>query len=150
MRYLPLVLLLLILAGFAIPVTAADPNRMGYLSLDGVSIELHDADARIVVEYTVDPGMHLIILLLGTGDLQRKLEKALNYPGLKAGEVGLNRSVFTVEDMAESYGDRAYWFPAHDFGATFPRLTVEAPGYSLSYTNASSIPRGFGYFGGSP
>jgi hypothetical protein len=150
MRSLFLVLVLLLLAGLAIPVSAADTNRMGYLTIEGVTIGLHDTGARIEVTYTTDPGMHLIFLLFGTGDLQRKLEKALSFPSLKAEEVGLDHAVFTAEDAAEYYGDRAYWFPAHSFGITFPLVKVEAPGYSLSYTRASSIPKGFGYFGDNP
>jgi hypothetical protein len=142
--------LLLLPAALAIPVTAADTNRVGYLSLDGVSIELHGAGATIGVDYTLDPGMGVIILLLGTGDLQRKIERALNFPSLKAGEVGLSHAVFTVDDAAESYGDQAYWFPAHSFGVTFPRVTIAAPGYSLSYLDAREIPKGFGYFGNLP
>jgi hypothetical protein len=150
MRFLHPVFLLLLLAGLAIPAAAADTNRVGYLSLEGVGIELHNADARIQVDYTLDPGMQLMIIFLGTGDLQRKLEKSLNFPSLKAEEVGLTRAVFTAEGAAENYGEHAYWFPAHSFGATFPWVKVEAPGYSLSYTGARSIPKGFGYFGDMP
>jgi hypothetical protein len=144
------VLVLLLLAGLAIPAAAADTNRVGYLSIDAVEIELHDADARIEVDYTLDPGMHLMFFLFGTGDLQRKLEKALNFPSLRAEEVGLTGAVFTVEGAAENYGDRAYWFPAHSFGTTIPEVRIEAPGYSLSYSGARSIPKGFGYFGDMP
>ncbi|MDD1668710.1 MAG: hypothetical protein LUO97_02815 [Methanomicrobiales archaeon] len=144
------VLLLLLFAGLALPGSAADTNRVGYLSLDGVRIELHDSAARIDVDYTLDPGMGVIIMFLGTGDLQRKVERALNFPSLQAGEVGLGHAVFTAEDAAESYGDRAFWFPAHSFGVTFPRVEVAAPGYSLFYTDARAIPKGFGYFGKGP
>ena len=152
MRLLVPVLALLLLSALAIPAAAADggraeANRMGYLTVGDATITLHGTEARIEVDYTVDPRMHVIFLLFGTGDLQRKLEKALNYPSLKAGEVGLDHAVFTVDDAAESYGDQAYWFPAHRFGITFPRVQVEAPGYSLSYTQAGSLPKGFGYFG---
>ena len=146
----PVLGLLLLLTCLALPVSAADTNRMGYLSLEGVRIQLHGADARIEVDYALDPGTSLVILLFGPGDLQRKLEKSLNFPSLKAEEVGLTRAVFTAEDAAENYGDRAYWFPAHRFGITFPRVKVEAPGYSLSYSEALSIPKGFGYFGTIP
>ncbi|HVN66216.1 MAG TPA: hypothetical protein VMT31_06360 [Methanomicrobiales archaeon] len=143
----PVLVLLLLLAALVLPVSAADTNRIGYLSLDGVSIELQGPDARIEVDYALDPGMDMIILLFGKSDLQRKLEKALNFPSLRAGEVGLTHAVFTEIHAAENYGERAFWFPPHRFGITFPRVRVEAPGYSLSFTDARSIPRGFGYFG---
>jgi hypothetical protein len=146
MRWHLLLVLGLLLPALSLPALAADENRVGYLSLEGVSIELQGPEARIEVDYTLDPGMQLILLLLGTGDLQRKLERSLNFPSLKAEEVGPTRAVFTLEDATADYGDRAYWFPPHSFGATFPRVTVEAPGYSQSYTRTRSIPKGFGYF----
>jgi hypothetical protein len=146
----PVLVLLLLLAGLALPVTAAGTNRMGYLSLEGVSIELHGTDARIVVDYALDPGTSLVILLFGSGDLQRKLEQALNFPSPQVEEMSLTRAVFTEEHAAESYGDRAYWFPAHRFGATFPLVKVEAPGYFLSFAKADATPKGFGYFGDRP
>jgi len=150
MRRPPLVFLALLVAVLALPAFAAEYNRMGYLSLEGVSIELHGADARIVVDYTLDPGLPLVIFLFGSGDLQRKLEKALNFSSLKPEEVGLTRAVFTAEYAAESYGNQAYWFPAHHFGATFPLVRVKAPGYSLTYTGVQSTPNGFGFFGDLP
>jgi hypothetical protein len=150
MRSLLPVLVLLLVAALAVPAAAAEPNRMGYLTIGEVTISLEGTDARIEVNYTVDPRMNLMILLFGTGDLQRKLEKALNFPSLKAGEVGLDHAVFTAEGAAEYYGEHAYWFPAHSFGATLPRVKVEAPGYSLTYTRAGSIPKGFGYFVDTP
>ncbi|HMK15497.1 MAG TPA: hypothetical protein VK450_01115 [Methanomicrobiales archaeon] len=152
MRPFPVVLALLLLAaGLALPVSAAeanraDTNRVGYVSIEGVSISLHGSEARIGVDYTIDPGMHLIFLLFGTGDLQRKIEKALNYPSLKAGELGSGHAVFTLEGAADCSPDGACWFTAHRFGATIPRVEITAPGYSLSYTRAGSIPKGFGYF----
>jgi hypothetical protein len=147
MRWPLPVLLVLLLAGLVLPVPAAEGNRIGYLSVEKVRIELHDERARVEVDYTLDPGMNLVVLLFGTGDLQRKLERSLNFRSMNAREVGLSRAVFTVDGAAEDYGDRAYWFPAHEFGVTFPRVTIQAPGYSMTFEGARSIPRGFGYFG---
>lgn len=144
------ILLVLLLTGLALPVCAAGPGRIGYVSFDEVSIELTNEKARVEVDYTLDPGMSLVILLFGGGDLQRKLEKALNFPSTRAGEVGLTRAVFFVDDAAENYGDGAYWFPPHPFGVTFPEVRVEAPGYTLEFAMASAIPAGFGYFGDLP
>jgi hypothetical protein len=150
MRCLFPVLVLLLLAGLGIPGSAAGTSRIGYLSLDRVEIQLHDGDARVEVAYSLDPGVNLFILLLGSGDLQRKLEQSLNFPGARAGEVGLTHASFFVEGAAENYGDRAYWFPEHRFGVTIPSVKVRAPGYSMTFEDTQSIPRGFGYFGDGP
>jgi hypothetical protein len=150
MRWPLLVLLVLLSIGLAAPVLAIDADKIGYISFEQVRIQLHDADARIEVDYTLDPGMNVIILLFGVGDLQKKVEKALNFPSLKAEGVGLSHAAFIVNGASEDYGNRAYWFPAHGFGVTFPLVKVNAPGYSLSYTRAREIPRGFGYFGNMP
>ena len=150
MRWPLLVLLVLLSIGPAAPVLAIDAGRIGYVSFEQVRIQLHDADARVEVDYTLDPGMHVIILLFGVGDLQKKVERSLNFPSLKAEEVGLSHAVFSVNGISEDYGDRAYWFPAHSFGVTFPQVKVNAPGYSLSFTRARYLPKGFGYFGDAP
>jgi hypothetical protein len=94
--------------------------------------------------------MRLVIILFGSGDLQKKLEKALNFPSMEAEEVGLSRAVFSVEDVSESYRDGAYWFRPHLFGVVFPEVKVLAPGYSMDYAMISAIPAGFGYFGDIP
>ena len=150
MRWPLLVLLVLLSIGFAAPVLAIDAGKIGYVSFEQVRIQLHDGNARVEVDYALDPGMNLIILLFGAGDLQKKVERSLNFPSLKAEEVGSSHAVFTVDDVSDNYGDRAYWFRPHSFGVTFPQVKVNAPGYSLSYTRARAIPRGFGYFGDLP
>jgi hypothetical protein len=150
MRWPLPILLALLIMGLALPVVAADWNRIGYASFEQVRMELTNEKARLEVDYTLDPGMSLVIILFGSGDLQRKLEKALNFPSMEAEEVGLSHAVFSVDDAAESYGDGAYWFRPHIFGITFPEVKVEAPGYSLDFAMASAIPAGFGYFGDMP
>jgi len=147
--FIPLLVLLLI-AGLAVPVSAAEPNRIGYVAFDRVTIALHDGNARVEVDYTMDPGMNLILLLFGKADLENKIEKALNFRSVKAEEVGLSRAVFTVEGASEDYGNRAYWFGPHTFGVTFPAVRIEAPGTSFTYSRAKDIPKGFGYFGDRP
>jgi hypothetical protein len=148
MRCLSLAMALLLLGGLALPVVAADPGRLGYVSFEEVRIRFTGTDARVEVDYTLDPGVHLMIILFGTGDLQRKVERALNFPSAEYGEVGPGHAVFIVEGAAESYGDGTYWFPAHEFGVAFPRVVVEAPGYSRSFSAARAIPGGLGFFGG--
>jgi len=115
-----------------------------------VSIRLTNGTARAEVDYSLDPGMDLIILLFGVGDLQKKLESSLNYPSLKAEEVGLSRAVFIVPGAAEDDGNGAYWFPAHRFGVTFPLVEVRAPGQSLTFTGVQTITKEFGFFGDTP
>lgn len=150
MRWPLLFLLGLLLTGLALPVLAADGSKIGYVTFDQVRIQLNNDKARVEVEYTLDPGMPLIILLFGSGDLQKKVERSLNFPSLKAEEVGLSRAVFTMDDASENYGDRAYWFPPHSFGVTFPQVKVKAPGFTMAYSRARAIAKGFGYFGDTP
>jgi hypothetical protein len=150
MRRPLLVLLVLIVAGLALPALAAEGNKIGYVSFEEARIELRDGTARVEVDYTLDPGMGLIIVLFGSGDLEKKVEKALNFPSLKTEEVGLTRAVFTMPGPSENYGDRAYWFPPHNFGVTFPEVKVEAPGFTNTYPKTRDIPKGFGYFGKMP
>jgi hypothetical protein len=150
MRWPLRILLVLLLIGLALPVLAIDENKIGYISFEQVRIQLHDGNARVEVDYTLDPGMNLIILLFGVGDLEKKVERSLNFPSLKAEEVGPSHAAFTVEGASENYGDRAYWFPTHSFGVTFPQVKVNAPGYTMTFTWVHAIPRGFGYFGEMP
>ena len=145
-----LLVFLLLLIGLVHPVLAGDGSKIGYVSFEEARIQLQDGKARVEVDYTLDPGMPLIVVLFGSGDLQKKVERSLNFPSLKAEEVGSSHAVFTVDDVSDNYGDRAYWFRPHSFGVTFPQVKVNAPGYSLSYTRARAIPRGFGYFGDLP
>jgi hypothetical protein len=147
---LPVLLGLLLFCLVQPAAAAAEANKIGYVSFQAARIELRDGTARVEVDYTLDPGMPLIILLFGSGDLQKKVERALNFPSAKADEVGLSRAVFTLTGASESYGDRAYWFAPHTFGVTFPDVEVKAPGFTMEYPKARAIPKGFGYFGGSP
>ena len=146
MRWHLPVLLGLLLSALALPVLAAEGNRIGYVTFGEARIQLVDGDARVEVDYSLDPGMNLIILFFGSGDLQKKIERSLNFPLARPEEVGLTRAVFTVDQASEDYGDHAYWFPAHSFGVTFPEVEVKAPGITHSYTDTRDIPRGFGYF----
>ena len=149
MRWSLRVLFLLLLIGLVLPVVAIDENRIGYVSFDQAKIQLEDGNARVEVDYTLDPGIPMIVLLFGAGDLQKKVERSLNFPSLKAEEVGLSRAVFTVDGVSDNYGNRAYWFSPHTFGVTFPRVQVIAPGFTMSYTGVGAITKGFGFFGDS-
>ncbi len=145
-RCRPLLLALLVLSATAFPVLAAGENRIGYVSFEEARIQLRGGDARIEVDYTVDPGMGLIILLFGSGDLQKKVERSLNFPEARAVEVGLSHAVFLVDRVSEDYGNQAYWFPAHTFGVTFPLVEVSAPGFFQDFTEIRTFEKGFGYF----
>ena len=144
------VLLVLLLIGLVLPTLAIEENRIGYVSFEQARIQLLDGNARVEVDYALDPGMNLIILFFGVGDLQKKVERSLNFPSLRAEEMGSSHAVFTVYDVSENYGDRAYWFQPHSFGVTFPLVKVNAPGFSMAFARVRAIPRGFGYFGDMP
>jgi len=146
---LPL-LLALLLAGLVFPALAADGNKIGYVSFREVSLSLQDRNARVDIDYTLDPGMDLVVIIFGAGDLEKKLERSLNFPMLRIEDVGLTHAVFTADDVALDYGGGAYWFPAHSFGVTFPLVEVRAPGCDLTFTDSRTIPQEFGYFGDKP
>ena len=81
-------LLALLLAGLAFPALAADGNKIGYVSFREVSLSLHDRNARVDIDYTLDPGMDLVVIIFGAGDLEKKLERSLNFPMLRIEDVG--------------------------------------------------------------
>lgn len=142
MRY---ALLVLVLMALVLPAAAAGSNE-GYLGVDQVAITLDGADARIRMDYHLDGGMRFVIFFMGTGDLEKKVERVLNFPGARIEEIDTSHAVLRVEDVAVDYGDGTYWFPEHRFGLTVPLVTVKIPGYTHSFRNILLTPRGIGYY----
>jgi hypothetical protein len=143
MRY---ALLALLLAAMVLPAAAAATSSEGYLNVDQVAITLDGDGARIRMEYNLAGGMRFLVFLLGTGDLEQKVKRVLNFPGAHVEEIDTSHAVVRVEHAAVDYGDGTYWFPEHRFGVTVPIVTVKTPQYTQAFRMSPRIPKGIGYY----
>ncbi|MDD1655221.1 MAG: hypothetical protein LUO91_05910 [Methanomicrobiales archaeon] len=139
-------LLVLVLMAIVLPAAAAAANSEGYLSVDGVAITLDGADAQVRMDYHLEGGMRFLIFLMGTGDLEQKVKRVLNFPGARIEEIDTSHAILRVEGAAEDYGDGTFWFPEHRFGVTVPLVTVKTPQYTQSFRDILLTPRGIGYY----
>jgi len=139
-------LLALILMALVLPGATAMGNNEGYLNVDRVAITLDGADAQVRMDYNLAGGMQIIVFFLGTGDLEQKVKRVLNYEGARVEEIDTSHAVIRVENAAVDYGDGTYWFPEHRFGLIVPLVTVQTPQYTQAYRNIPLTPRGIGYY----
>jgi len=140
--FLALVLLALCIA----PTSAANDPRYGYITLDSIHINLHDANATVDMHYTVDEGTRFIFFLLGEQDLKNKLITILNFDNVQAQYINFTDAEFIVNNASYSYGDGVFWFPSHQFNVVVPKLIVETPQTERNFTNTNIFPDGIGYF----
>ena len=89
MRVQAFAILVVILLSIAIPVSAADEERYGYITVQDVTVHLKNDTAVINVNYSVDEGTRIIFFLLGKQDLKNKLYHILNYDGAQMQRVNL-------------------------------------------------------------
>lgn len=150
MRAGSIALILIILIAGAAPVSAAEDERYGYLTISDISISLDNGTANIQVNYTVDEGTRFIFFLFGKQDLKKKLLKILNYDDAKMKNIDLSSAEFTVDDASISYGDGIYWYPAHAFNVVIPNLTIRSPQVTKNFSMVKEFPAGIGYFAQSP
>jgi hypothetical protein len=143
MRY---AFLALVLTALALPAAAAATSSEGYLNVDRVAITLDGADAQVRMEYNLAGGMGILVYLLGTGDLEQKVKRVLNFEGARVEEIDTSHALVRVEGASVDYGDGTYWFPEHRFGVTVPFVTVKTPQYSQAFRMSPWIPRGIGYY----
>ncbi|MDD1657032.1 MAG: hypothetical protein LUQ41_01040 [Methanomicrobiales archaeon] len=139
-------LLSLVLLALVLPAAAAATSSEGYLNVDRVAITLDGADAQVRMEYNLAGGMRILVYLLGTRDLERKVKRVLNFEGARVEEIDTSHALVRVEDAAVDYGDGTYWFPEHRFGVTVPLVTVKTPQYTQAHRMSVEIPRGIGYY----
>ncbi|MDD1660173.1 MAG: hypothetical protein LUQ62_03110 [Methanomicrobiales archaeon] len=139
-------LLALILTALVLPTAAAVTSSEGYLNVDQVAITLDGDDARVRMDYNLAGGMRFLVFLLGTGDLEQKVKRVLNFPGARVEEIDTSHAVVRVEGASVDYGDGTYWFPEHQFGVTVPLITVRTPQYTQAFRMAPGTPRGIGYY----
>ncbi len=138
-------LILLLIAALAVPAAAAE-NRYSYITVQGVEITLVNQDATVTLNYTIDEGIQLLVQFLGMSDLRTKVLSIANFENAEIMEIDMDHAVIRVPGAGLDYGDGAYWFPRHDFGAVIPVMTVSSPQDSRTFLNMSEFPRGMGYF----
>lgn len=146
MRARAIVLSLLFLLCIAAPVTAANDDRYGYITVQEIHVLLDNGTAVIHVNYSVDESTRFIFFLLGKQDLKNKLLKILNYEDAQMKRIDLSSADFTLNNAAYSYGNGIYWYPSHDFNVVIPSLTVQSPQSIRNFSMARQFPGGMGYF----
>jgi hypothetical protein len=139
-------LLALVLTALVLPVAAAAENSEGYLNVQKVAITLDGDDARVRMDYNLAGGMRVLVYLLGTGDLEQKVKRVLNFEGARVEEIDTSHVIVWVNHAAVDYGDGTYWFPEHQFRVTVPLVTVKTPQYTQAYRNTPLTPKGIGYY----
>ncbi|MCP1661777.1 MAG: hypothetical protein D5R99_08200 [Methanocalculus sp. MSAO_Arc1] len=141
------VAILLLLAACCMPVAAEEPGtRFSYITFDSVDIILEETTATVTVDYNVDPGVQLLVMLLGNHDLRNKVQRAMNFEESTILSADLNQAVLEVESASFDYGDDTYWFPRHTFLVTVPRLTIETPSTKREFSNVYQTEDGIGFF----
>lgn len=146
MRISAIAVLCILIIGMAVPVLAANDERYSYITIKDMTINLEKDQANIKVNYTVDPGMQFIVLLLGKQDLKVKLLKVLNYEDATVKNVEMNSAEFQVNDISYDYGKGIYWFPEHEFNVVIPNLRVVSPQVAREYRNTKNFTEGMGFF----
>ncbi|MCX6692437.1 MAG: hypothetical protein NTW33_10445 [Methanoregula sp.] len=150
MRAQAIAILVVILLGIAIPVSAVDEERYGYIKVQDVTVQLKNDTAVINVNYAVDEGTRIIFFLLGKQDLKNKLYHILNYDGAQMRRINLSSAEFFVDGAAYSYGKGIYWYPTHAFNIVIPSLSVQSPQITRTFFMTNSFPDGMGYFDTEP
>ena len=146
MKLLPGILFALMLIAIAIPAGAAAPNQYSYITVTDCTITLHDDNAVIDLNYSIDQGIVLLVHLLGKSDLKWKLGSITGYPDARYQTVDMDHATIHVSGASQNYGGGSYWFPDHTFGIEMPEVTVITPQTSRSYNMTETV-LGMGYFG---
>ena len=146
MKLLPGMLFTLMLIAMAIPAGAAVPNQYSYITVTDCIIQLHDDDAVIDLNYSIDPGIELLVHFLGKSDLKWKLGTITGYPKARYQVIGMDHATIHVSGASQNYGGGSYWFPDHTFGIDIPEITVISPQADRYYNMTQTVP-GMGYFG---
>ncbi|WP_292520724.1 hypothetical protein [Methanoculleus sp.] len=146
MKWVTLGMVLMLISALIVPVAAGGEGRYSYITVKDVTIQLEKGDALITMNYTIDGGIGLLVLLLGKADLKQKALNVLNFNDARVERLDLARIEVYVDNASEDYGQGSYWFPAHRFGVTIPSLTIITPQDTRHYENISDFPEGLGYF----
>lgn len=147
MRVYFIALTLLLITAVCGPVMAAGEDaKYSYITVRDVHIELNKNQALIHVNYVLDDGTQLIVLLLGKQDIKNKLLKILNYEDAKVSNIEMTHADLVLDGISYTYGRGIYWFPSHKFNVVIPDLKVSSPQVTREYKMTSEFPNGMGYF----
>jgi hypothetical protein len=128
------------------PALAMDDQRYSYITVHKMEITVENNRATITIDYTLDEGIRVLVLLLGKSDLKSKLLKIVNYDDAYFQEVGLEHAVLVVDNASDDYGDGIYWFPQHSFNVLLPELRVRTPQTTRDYSMTNEFSGGIGHF----
>lgn len=138
---------LLLIALCCMPVAAEEPdNRYSYINFESVDITLDGTKAVVTVDYTVDTGVQVLVLLLGNHDLRSKIVRSMNFEDATIQYADLNRAILHVESASFDYGDKSYWFPQHTFLVTIPEVTIQTPQSARKFYLLQQMNDGIGFF----
>ena len=146
MKYGAILAVVFILGAMALPAVAAPPNQFSYITVNSATINLDDEQATITLDYDIDSGIVILVHLLGTSDLKKKLVVISGFEGAKFQKPDMGHATLSVPAAAQNYGGGTYWFPEHTFGIEVPEITVISPQMTRTYTNTDALP-GMGFFG---
>lgn len=146
MRFVAVAVVLMLITVLAAPALAVSDERYSYITVEDVTIQLEKEDAVVTMNYRIDDGIGLLVLLLGKSDLNRKLLDILNFDDASIQSADLRRAVVLVENASNDYGRGSYWFPEHRFAVVVPSLTIIAPHDVRNYENIGEFTGGLGYF----
>ncbi len=146
MRTIACLLLVLLLNAMMVPVLAASEERYSYITVKEVNITVENERAEIVIDYSIDEGIRLLVMLLGTGDLKTKVLKIVNYEDARIQDITLESATLVLDKASVDYGDGVYWFPEHEFGVIVPTLSVKTPQTVRRFNMTKGIPDGIGHF----
>lgn len=146
MRFVAVAVVLMLITVLAAPALAVSDERYSYITVEDVTIQLEKEDAVVTMNYRIDDGIGLLVLLLGKSDLNRKLLDILNFDDASIQSADLRRAVVLVENASNDYGRGSYWFPEHRFAVVVPSLTIIAPHDVRHYENIGEFTGGLGYF----
>lgn len=146
MKWVTFGVALMLLSALIVPAMAEGEERYSYITVQNITVRLENEDAFVTMNYTVDGGIRLLVLLLGKSDLKQKALSILNFNDTEVRRLDLDRIDVRVNNVSDDYGRGSYWFPAHRFSVIVPSLTVITPQDVRHYENVSEIPDGLGYF----
>ncbi len=146
MKVYGIALLFMIVPLLAVPSLAAQDEHYSYVTVRGLNMTLDGGHALLHVDYRIDEGTHLIVLLLGKQDLKSKILKMVNYEDATIKNIEMDGADLIVDHIAYDYGKGIYWFPEHQFNVRIPVLTVVTPQVKRVYQDTTVFPDGIGYF----
>ena len=139
-------MLVILICAMVAPALAMEDQRYSYITVHKMEITVQNNRATITVDYTIDEGIRVLVLLLGKSDLKSKLLKMVNYDNAYFEEVGLDHAVIIVDDASDDYGEGIYWFPEHSFNVLLPELRVRTPQTIRDYSMTREFSGGIGHF----